>query len=214
MQAPAVPPAAALASALALAAAPAVAQTTPAPAPAQTRATMVVEWTRLKALPGERANLTAFIHLNWFAMDAKAVEQGLFTSYRLIANPAEGGDSLLWQHLFWFFGHPEVYIIFVPALGMVSAIIATFTQRPILGYQAMVLSLVATGFIGFGLWVHHMFATGLPQLGLTYFTAASMMIAEAGSIPKVIGSRIAIPAVAPIPGSTPSAVPMRQPISA
>src|SRR4026209_2193976 len=91
-------------------------------------------------------------------------------------NPAEGGDALLWQHLFWFFGHPEVYIIFVPALGMVSAIVATFTQRPIFGYRAMVLSLVATGFIGFGLWVHHMFATGLPQLGLTYFTAASMII--------------------------------------
>ena len=92
-------------------------------------------------------------------------------------NPAEGGDALLWQHLFWFFGHPEVYIIFVPALGMVSSIIATFTGKPIFGHTAMVLSLVATGFIGFGLWVHHMFATGLPQLGLTYFTAASMVIA-------------------------------------
>jgi len=59
-------------------------------------------------------------------------------------NPAEGGDVLLYQHLFWFFGHPEVYIIFVPALGMVSAIIATFTRRPVFGYTAMVLSLVAT----------------------------------------------------------------------
>jgi cytochrome c oxidase subunit I len=92
-------------------------------------------------------------------------------------NPAEGGDALLWQHLFWFFGHPEVYIIFVPALGIVSSIIATFTRRPVFGYTAMVIALVATGFIGFGLWVHHMFATGLPQLGLTYFTAASMIIA-------------------------------------
>src|SRR4051812_49514858 len=60
---------------------------------------------------------------------------------------------------------------------MVSSIIGTFTQRPVFGYTAMVISLVATGFIGFGLWVHHMFATGLPQLGLTYFTAASMVIA-------------------------------------
>jgi cytochrome c oxidase subunit I+III len=92
-------------------------------------------------------------------------------------NPAEGGDSLLWQHLFWFFGHPEVYIIFVPALGIVSSIIAAFTSRPIFGYPAMVMSLVATGFIGFGLWVHHMFATGLPALGLEYFTAASIVIA-------------------------------------
>jgi len=92
-------------------------------------------------------------------------------------NPAEGGDALLWQHLFWFFGHPEVYIIFVPALGIVSSIISAFTWRPVFGYSAMVMSLVATGFIGFGLWVHHMFATGLPALGLEYFTAASIVIA-------------------------------------
>jgi len=85
-------PAATLASAFAFAAAPVAAQASPVPASAETRATMVVEWTRLKALPGERANLTAFIHLNWFAMDAKAVEQGLFTSYRLIANPAPDGE--------------------------------------------------------------------------------------------------------------------------
>jgi hypothetical protein len=84
----------AFAFAFAFAAAPAAAQTgpAPAPAPAEARTTMVVEWTRLKALPGERANLTAFIHLNWFAMDAKAVAQGLFTSYRLIANPALDGE--------------------------------------------------------------------------------------------------------------------------
>jgi cytochrome c oxidase subunit I+III len=92
-------------------------------------------------------------------------------------NPAEGGDALLWQHLFWFFGHPEVYIIFVPALGMISTIIATFARRPVFGYLGMVLALVATGVLGFGLWVHHMFATGLPTLGMSFFTAASMMIA-------------------------------------
>lgn len=80
------------ASAFAFGATPAAAQPAPAPTPAAARATMVVEWTRLKALPGERANLTAFIFLNWFAMDAKAVEQGLFTSYRLIANPAPDGE--------------------------------------------------------------------------------------------------------------------------
>jgi len=79
--------------------------------------------------------------------------------------------------LFWFFGHPEVYIIFVPALGMVSSIVSTFARRPIFGYLGMVLALVATGVIGFGLWVHHMFATGLPPLGMSFFTAASMMIA-------------------------------------
>jgi len=92
-------------------------------------------------------------------------------------NPAAGGDVVLWQHVFWFFGHPEVYIIFIPALGMVSSIVITFARRPIFGYKALVLSLVATGFIGFGLWVHHMFATGLPYLGMSFFTAASMLIA-------------------------------------
>jgi heme/copper-type cytochrome/quinol oxidase subunit 1 len=92
-------------------------------------------------------------------------------------NPAEGGDALLYQHLFWFFGHPEVYIIFIPATGFVSAIVETFSGRPIFGYTALVLSLIATAFIGFGLWVHHMFATPLPNLGRSFFTGSSMMIA-------------------------------------
>src|SRR3954466_2290597 len=88
-----------------------------------------------------------------------------------------GGDALLWQHMFWFFGHPEVYIIFIPGTGIVSTIIATFSQRRMFGYLAVVLSLVSTAFMGFGLWVHHMFATGLPQLGESFFTAASIIIA-------------------------------------
>jgi cytochrome c oxidase subunit 1 len=92
-------------------------------------------------------------------------------------NPAEGGDVLLWQHLFWFFGHPEVYIIFLPAVGMVSTIVSTFTGRPVLGYLAMVMALVATGVLAFGLWVHHMFVAGLPRLGESFFTASSMAIA-------------------------------------
>jgi cytochrome c oxidase subunit I+III len=97
-------------------------------------------------------------------------------------NPEMLGDTLLWQHIFWFFGHPEVYIIFVPALGFVSAIVATYSRREVFGYTAVVLALVATGFISFGLWVHHMYATGLPHLGMSFFTAASMMIA----IPTVV----------------------------
>jgi cytochrome c oxidase subunit I+III len=91
-------------------------------------------------------------------------------------NHAEGGDPILWQHLFWFFGHPEVYIIFLPAQGMLSMMIATFSGRPVFGYVALVLSLVATAFIGFGVWVHHMFTTGLPQFSVSFFTAASIMI--------------------------------------
>ncbi|HEV2801113.1 MAG TPA: cytochrome c oxidase subunit I [Pyrinomonadaceae bacterium] len=116
-----------------------------------------------------------------FAMPAVMTSSLFLTLDRLVGthffNPAEGGDPLLWQHLFWFFGHPEVYIIFIPALGFVSSIIQTFTRRPNFGYTALVLSMIATGFIGFGLWVHHMFATGLPQLGESFFTAATMMIA-------------------------------------
>ena len=117
-----------------------------------------------------------------FAMPAVMIASTVFllndrTLGTHFVNPAEGGDPLLYQHVFWFFGHPEVYIIFLPALGIVSSILETHTRRQIFGYPALVLSLVGNGFIAFGLWVHHMFATGLPQIGEAYFTAASMMIA-------------------------------------
>ena len=122
-----------------------------------------------------------------FAMPAVMVASTVFVlNDRTIGthfiNPAEGGDPLLYQHVFWFFGHPEVYIIFLPALGMVSAIIETHSRLGVFGYPAMVLSLVGNGVIAFGLWVHHMFATGLPQIGEAYFTAASMMIAVTSGI--------------------------------
>ncbi|MDB5953784.1 cytochrome c oxidase subunit I [Ramlibacter sp.] len=116
-----------------------------------------------------------------FAMPAVALASTLLILDRLVAthfyNPGEGGDVLLWQHLFWFFGHPEVYMIFIPGLGFMSAMIPTFARRPMFGYTAMVLSIIATGFLSFGLWVHHMFATNVPELGKTFFTAASMLIA-------------------------------------
>jgi cytochrome c oxidase subunit I+III len=89
----------------------------------------------------------------------------------------KGGDSLLWQHLFWFFGHPEVYIIFIPAAGMVSMIVPVMAQTPLVGYRLVVLALIATGFFSFGLWVHHMFSTGMPKLSLSFFSAASMAVA-------------------------------------
>ncbi|MBS1815926.1 MAG: cytochrome c oxidase subunit I [Acidobacteria bacterium] len=92
-------------------------------------------------------------------------------------NPAVGGDVLLFQHLFWWFGHPEVYIIFIPGTVIVSTVLSTFCRRHMFGYLAVILSLIATGFIAFGLWVHHMFATGIPQMSESFFTAASMMIA-------------------------------------
>jgi cytochrome c oxidase subunit I len=123
--------------------------------------------------------VTSFLIL--FAMPAVMLASSMLILDRLVGthmfNPAEGGDALLWQHMFWFFGHPEVYIIFLPGTGMVSAIIATFARRPVFGYLAIVLALIGTGFLSFGLWVHHMFATGLPQLGASFFTASSMLIA-------------------------------------
>jgi cytochrome c oxidase subunit 1 len=116
-----------------------------------------------------------------FAMPAVMLASTALITDRLVDtqfyNPAKGGDELLWQHLFWFFGHPEVYMIFIPPLGFMSSIIATFSRRPVVGYAAMVLAVIGTAFLAFGLWVHHMFATNLPELGKAFFTAASLMIA-------------------------------------
>ena len=97
-------------------------------------------------------------------------------------DPSRGGDPLLWQHLFWIFGHPEVYIIFLPAIALLAMIVPTFAGRPIVGYSWIVLAAVGTGFLSFGLWVHHMFATGLPQISLAFFSAAS----EAVAIPTAV----------------------------
>jgi cytochrome c oxidase subunit 1 len=123
--------------------------------------------------------VTSFLVL--FAMPSIMVASTTLILDRLVSthfyDTASGGNVLLWQHLFWFFGHPEVYIIFIPGTGMVSMIIATFAGRPVFGYTIIVLSLIATGFLSFGLWVHHMFVTGLPQLGASMFTASSMLIA-------------------------------------
>ena len=116
-----------------------------------------------------------------FAMPALMVASVMLALDRTFGthffNPLYGGEPLLWQHVFWFFGHPDVYIVMVPAFGILSMVVVAAARRPLFGYTAVVLSLVATGFLSFGLWVHHMFATGLPMLGLSFFSAASMMIA-------------------------------------
>jgi cytochrome c oxidase subunit I len=116
-----------------------------------------------------------------FSMPAVTLASGMLLSDRLVGthffNPAEHGDPLLWQHLFWFFGHPEVYIIFIPGVGFVSQLVETFTGRPVFAYPVMVLALCSIGLLAFGLWVHHMFATGLPRVGYSFYTAASMAVA-------------------------------------
>jgi cytochrome c oxidase subunit 1 len=90
---------------------------------------------------------------------------------------SEGGNPLLWQHLFWFFGHPEVYIMILPAMGIVSEIIPVFSRKPIFGYVAIAYSTVAIGFLGFSVWAHHMFAVGMPIFANAAFAGASMFIA-------------------------------------
>jgi cytochrome c oxidase subunit I len=86
------------------------------------------------------------------------------------------GKPLLWQHLFWMFGHPWVYVVVLPAMGIVSDALPTFCRRPLVGYSAVALSTMATMLLGFGVWIHHMFATGLPPLALSFFGATSMVI--------------------------------------
>jgi cytochrome c oxidase subunit I len=92
-------------------------------------------------------------------------------------NPLEGADPLLYQHLFWIFGHPEVYIMILPAFGIISEIIPTFARKPLFGYSFMVFSGVAIGFMGFGVWVHHMFTSGVGPIAVAAFSLTTMFIA-------------------------------------
>jgi cytochrome c oxidase subunit I len=92
-------------------------------------------------------------------------------------DPTAGGDPILWQHLFWLFGHPEVYILILPAFGIISDVIPVFSRKPLFGYQFVVFSGIAIGFIGFGVWAHHMFAAGLGPVANTAFGVSTAIIA-------------------------------------
>src|SRR4051794_1216946 len=121
-----------------------------------------------------------------FAFPAVTVSSALLEADRLFGAaffvPGRGGSVLLYQHLFWFWGHPEVYILFLPATGMISMIIPVFARRPLAGYFWVAASLMAIAFISFGVWVHHMFATGVPAQALGVFSAASLVIAVPSAI--------------------------------
>ena len=97
-------------------------------------------------------------------------------------DPTRGGDPLLWQHLFWFFGHPEVYIIFLPAAALVSSMIPALARSELVGHNLIILAFLATAFISFGVWAHHMFTTGMPRLSIGFFSAASMAVSVPAGI--------------------------------
>ncbi|HEY9225659.1 MAG TPA: cytochrome c oxidase subunit I [Gemmatimonadaceae bacterium] len=121
-----------------------------------------------------------------FSMPPLTVALGLLELERhwqfAFFDPARGGNPLLWQQLFWLFGHPWVYIIFLPATGMLSMVVPTFCRRPMVAHELVALSTIMTGLVGFGVWVHHMFTTGMSQLSMTFFSAASMTV----SIPSAV----------------------------
>jgi cytochrome c oxidase subunit I+III len=125
-------------------------------------------------------SMLVFSFMAIFAVPAVTLAAALLELDRLFSttffNPTFGGSTLLYQHLFWFWGHPEVYILFVPATGMISMIIPVFARRALSGYLWVVTALVVVAFMSFGVWVHHMFATGVAPLALSFFSGVSLLI--------------------------------------
>ncbi len=115
-----------------------------------------------------------------FALPALIAAGGLLMLDRQLGahffNPAQGGNALLWQHLFWFFGHPEVYILILPAMGIISEVVPVFSRKPLFGYMAIAFSTAAIGVLSFTVWAHHMFSTGMSNIALLFFAADSFLI--------------------------------------
>ena len=123
--------------------------------------------------------ITAFLLIAVMPVLAGAVTMLLTDKYfgTNFFNPGGGGDPVLYQHIFWFFGHPEVYIMILPAFGIISEVIPTFARKPIFGYKAMVFAIASIAFLSFIVWAHHMFAVGLPMGAEIFFMYATMLIA-------------------------------------
>jgi cytochrome c oxidase subunit I len=128
--------------------------------------------------------VTSFLII--FALPSLTVDAILLFVGRNFGAPlflaSQGGDPLLWQHLFWFFGHPEVYILILPAFGIISEVMPVFSRKPIFGYEVIVVSGMAIGIIGFAVWAHHMFAVGMSPLADAIFSMATMLVAVPTSV--------------------------------
>ena len=135
----------------------------------------------LDKLPVYAWAMLVFAGMIVFAFPALIVATALLELERSFDWPffisARGGDPLLWQHLFWFFGHPEVYIIFLPAAAMVSTMLPAMVGARLVGHAWVVAAMIVTGFLSFGLWVHHMVTTGIPEISVAIFSAASLAVA-------------------------------------
>src|SRR5687768_13188117 len=133
--------------------------------------------------------ITAVLMATAMSVITIALTQLMFVRFfgTTIYNTAAGGDPVLWQHLFWMFGHPEVYILILPIFGMVSEVLPTFSRKPLFGYNVMVFSGILIGWLGWGVWSHHMFAVGLGPIADSFFSISTMLIAIPRSEERRVG---------------------------